>query len=112
MFDVTANPEYDALRRALAAAYRQAAAGKGRERHASTAVGVVPWDRQPILENARQVGPGGPAMQVMKKAGESVGMAQRGELGKAKAEALGAIVYAAALYVLYDEMEAKGPSGS
>jgi hypothetical protein len=65
----------------------------------------MPWHHQPILVNARQVGPGGPAMQVMKKAGESVTMAGNLNFASAKAEALGAIVYAAALYKLYEEME-------
>lgn len=66
----------------------------------------MPWEQQPILANARQVGPGGPANQVMKKAQESVTMSGNKNFKGAKAEALGAIIYAAALYRLYEEMEA------
>lgn len=97
---------YEALDTILGKAYSQAAAGKGKERHAMSPVGFQPWEQQPILANARQVGPGGLAQQVMKKAGESTGMAGRKDFEAAKAEALGAIVYAAALYKLYEEMEA------
>lgn len=96
---------YAQLERILKLAYEQAAAGKGRERHASSPVGNRAWHEQPILANARQIGPGGPAMQIMKKAQESVTMAGNRDFTKAKAEALGAIVYAAALYKLYEEME-------
>lgn len=96
---------YDELHRILGLAFNQAALGKGKERHAEQAIGAMPWHHQPILVNARQVGPGGPAMQVMKKAGESVTMAGNLNFEGAKAEALGAIVYAAALYKLYEEME-------
>lgn len=97
---------YEELERILKLAFAQSATGKGRERHAFSPTGIfMPWHEQPILANARQIGPGGPAMQVMKKAGESVTMAGNKNLAGAKAEALGAIVYAAALYKLYEEME-------
>lgn len=97
---------YEDLDRILKLAFDQSASGKGRERHAFSPTGILtPWDQQPILANARQVGPGGPAQQVMKKAGESVTMAGNKNLAGAKAEALGAIVYAAALFKLYEEME-------
>lgn len=96
---------YGELERILKLAFDQAANGKGRERHAMGPVGFRPWDRQPILENARQVGPGGPALQIMKKAQESVTMAGNKNFAGAKAEALGAIVYAAALYKLFEEMD-------
>lgn len=97
---------YNELERILKLAFQQASTGKGRERHAFSPAGIfMPWDQQPILANARQIGPGGPAMQVMKKAGESVTMAGNKNFAGAKAEALGAIVYAAALYKLYEEME-------
>ena len=97
---------YVELERILKLAYNQSATGKGKERHATAGTNaVMAWHEQPILANARQVGPGGPAMQVMKKAGESVTMAGNRNFAGAKAEALGAIVYAAALYKLYEEME-------
>lgn len=96
---------YTVLSDILKKAYTQAATGKGHERHAASPLGMLPWEKQPILANARQVGPGGPAQQIMKKAGESVGMANSSNFEGAKAECLGAIVYAAALYRLYEEME-------
>lgn len=96
---------YETLQHILDKAYEQAASGKGSERHALSAVGSLPWEAQPILAIARQVGPGGPAQQIMKKAQESVWMAARQEYDRAKAEALGVIVYAAALYQLFDEMD-------
>jgi hypothetical protein len=99
---------YEELDRILRLAFDQSAKGKGKERHALSPIGQLPWELQPILANARQVGPGGPAQQVMKKAGESVTMAGNRNLAGAKAEALGAIVYAAALYKLYEEIEAAG----
>lgn len=98
-------PGYEHLGRILSYAYEQSSSGKGKERHAMGPVGFQPWHQQPILANARQVGPAGLAQQVMKKAGESVGMSTREDFPAAKAEALGAIVYAAALYKLYEEME-------
>lgn len=93
---------YERLAEILREAFNQSARGKGARRHSNG----KPWLDQPILANARQVGPGGPAFQVMKKVQESIGMAQRGEFAGAKAEALGAIVYAAALYQIYCEQEA------
>lgn len=99
------NTPYGELERILKLAFNQAANGKGKERHATGPVGFRPWHQQPILENARQVGPGGPALQVMKKSQESVTMAGNRNFSGAKAEALGAIVYAAALFKLYEEME-------
>lgn len=96
---------YVELNRILTQAYNQAASGKRAERHSISPVGFMPWHQQPILANARQVGAGAPAGQVMKKAQESVTMAGNGNFTGAKAEALGAIVYAAALYKLYEEME-------
>lgn len=98
---------YRELRRILSDAFDQASIGKGHERHAYSPVSGpnLPWDKQPILANARQVGPGGPAQQVMKKAGESVTLAGNKDFTKAKAEALGIIVYAAALFKLYEEMD-------
>ena len=97
---------YIELQRIMTLAYQQAASGKGKQRHAFGPVGFRPWHEQPILVNARQVGPGGPALQVMKKMQEATGMAGNGNYAGARAEALGAMVYAAAFFKLVEEMEA------
>ena len=102
---------YSQLSRILDLAYGQSADGKGKERHSRGFVGPQPWENQPILVNARQVGPGGPALQVMKKTQEAVTMVGNERFGPAKAEILGAIVYAAALYKLVEEMEAHATTG-
>ena len=96
---------YIELQRIMTLAYQQAASGKGKQRHAFGPVGFRPWDQQPILVNARQVGPGGPALQVMKKMQEATGMVGNGQYDAALAEALGAMVYAAAFYKLVEEMK-------
>jgi len=96
---------YDVLAEVLATAYLQAATGKGRERHSTGPLGFQPWHLQPIMQMGRMVGPGGHAYQIQKKAQESVTMAGNKNFMGAKAEALGAIVYAAALFRLYAEQE-------
>jgi len=93
------NPDYVGLGRVLGAAYNQAAAGKGKERHANG----KPFDRQPIMEIGRMVGPGYALGQAMKKAQEASGMLGRGEPARAQAELLGAINYLAACYLLIEE---------
>lgn len=102
---VVASEGYAELHRILKLAFQQSATGKGHKRHATSPLGFRPWQDQPILANARQVGPGGPAQQIMKKAQESVGMSIERNFDGAKNEALGIIVYAAALFKLYEEME-------
>ena len=92
-------PEYAALSRSLSAAYNQAAAGKGKERHANGKA----FDRQPIMEIARMVGPGYQLGQAMKKAQEASGMLSRNEPDRAQAELLGAINYLAAAWLLIEE---------
>lgn len=92
---------YEPLARVLALAYDQSAKGKGKERHANDKA----FDRQPILEIARMVGVGYHAGQIQKKVQEATGMAARKEFGAAKAELLGAIVYAAAAYLYVEEQE-------
>jgi hypothetical protein len=91
---------YAPLRSILDDAFAQASEGKGKDRHANGR----PFDSQPIMEIGRMVGPGGHAFQVAKKVQEAVGMASRGEYAAARAECLGAIVYAAAMARLIDEM--------
>lgn len=90
---------YGALQGILDDAYAQAARGKGKERHAND----KPFNDQPIMEVGRIVGSGFALGQVMKKAGEAKGMADRGEVGAAERELLGAIVYAAAAVLLIRE---------
>lgn len=82
---------YTTLRTILDAAFAHAATGKGKERHARD----LPFDKQPMLETTRLVGPGFPLGQAIKKAGEAAGMIERGEYGAAEAECLGAINYLA-----------------
>lgn len=98
------SPAYVKLRSVLDKAYEQSAHGKGKERHAND----KPFDRQPILEIGRMVGPGFALGQVMKKAQEASGMAGRSSFEAAQAELLGVIVYAAAAHILLDEL-ADGP---
>lgn len=96
---------YDDLERVLTLAYDQSARGKGAERHAKKR----PLQDQPIstipeMLGARE-GLGGLTYQVIKKTQESVGMANRGNTAAAKAELLGAIVYAAAAYLHIERFE-------
>lgn len=91
--------DYTALRTVLDAAFEQAATGKGKERHASDKA----FERQPIMEIARMVGPGYQLGQAMKKSQEAFGMIQRGNSTAARAELLGAINYLAAAYLLTQE---------
>jgi hypothetical protein len=93
---------YEELMLTLTAAYEQASGVKGKERHARG----KPFHKQPIMEIARMVGPGYPTGQAMKKLQKAVGMMNRNQLEEAQAEALGAINYAAAFYILLGEMRA------
>lgn len=93
------DPDYITLATALHAAYAQSASGKGRERHANGR----PFDRQPIMEIGRMVGPGYQIGQAMKKGQEAMGMLSRNEHARAQAELLGAIVYMAAAWLLVAE---------
>lgn len=90
---------YGCLQGILDDAYAQAARGKGKERHAND----KPFNDQPIMEVGRIVGSGFALGQVMKKAGEAKGMADRGDADAAERELLGAIVYAAAAVLLIRE---------
>ena len=93
------NPDYAGLGRALGAAYNQAAAGKGKERHANG----QPFGRQPIMEISRMVGPGYALGQAMKKSQEAGRMLSREEHDRAQAELLGAINYLAACWLYVEE---------
>lgn len=99
------NSMYADLRRILDNAYDQSAKGKGAQRHAVGPVGDRPWDQQPILQIGRMVGPGYSAGQIQKKVQEACGMIDRKDFNAAKSEVLGAIVYAAAMYRLIEDME-------
>ena len=94
---------YDKLSNVLDAAYHQASGGKGKERHARG----KPFDKQSIMEISRMVGPGYTTGQAMKKLQEAKSMMDRGQLAAAKAEALGAINYTAAFFILIEEAEAE-----
>ena len=91
--------DYTKLKTVLDAAFEQSASGKGAQRHANG----KDFDRQPILEIGRMVGPGFALGQAMKKAQESAGQLARGEYLHSKGEMLGAIVYLAAAVVLLGE---------
>lgn len=90
---------YDTLAFELKAAFDQSASGKGKQRHANGRS----FDRQPIMEIGRMVGPGYAAGQAQKKAQEALGMLGRGEKAKAIAELHGAIVYLSAAAALIRE---------
>lgn len=91
---------HEPLHAILMEAYQQAAAGKGRERHARD----KPFLRQPILEIGRMLSSAdGEIFQGMKKAQEASGMVERGQPDRAVAELLGAINYLAAAVILIRE---------
>ena len=95
---VRPDPEYLSLHQVLDLAIQQASSGKGKERHAND----KPFDRQPMLEIGRMVGPGFCLGQAIKKAQE----ASRMEPDAAQRELLGAINYLAGAYLLLEEMKA------
>lgn len=98
---------YTTLRTILDAAFNHAAVGKGKERHARD----LPFDKQPMLETTRLVGPGFPLGQAIKKAGEAAGMIERGEYDAAEAECLGAINYLAGAVAWMRERRVAAPTG-
>lgn len=92
---------YEPLQKVLQSAYNQSAGGKGKERHANG----KSFDKQPIMEISRMVGPGYATGQAMKKLQEAKSMMDKGNFEGAKAEALGAIVYSAAFFLLVEEAQ-------
>lgn len=94
------NPNYSLLREVLERAYAQSESGKGKERHANDKA----FERQPILEIGRMVGPGYEIGQAMKKGQEAFGMFTRLDFDRAVNELLGTIVYAAGAIVLIEEI--------
>ena len=95
--DLLDDPPYAPLRRVLDLALDQASAGKGAQRHGQGKA----FDRQPMLEIGRMVGPGFCLGQAIKKAQE----ASRMQPDAAQRELLGAINYLAGAYLLLEEMK-------
>lgn len=95
-------PGYEPLAGVLREAFGQSAEGKGKERHA----GGKPFLQQPIMNIGRMgdIGMSGHAYQVAKKAQEATTMVRNARHGAARAELLGAIIYAAAAILTIDEM--------
>lgn len=91
---------YEELAETLIDAYNQAARGKGRERHNPN---NIPFVDQPIMNEIRELGPSALAFQVRKKTRESMNLNYK----MAQKEMLGAIVYAAAMYIYYQEKESE-----
>lgn len=96
---------YAELNRILGLAFNQAANGKGKDRHATSFVGMRNWEDQRSMQIAREAGPGGPSQQISKKAQEAVTLAGIKDFRGAKSEVLGVITYAATMYKLLEEME-------
>lgn len=91
---------YLELERVLCAAYDQASAGKGKERHAAG----DEFNAQPILTIGRLLkSADGEAYQAIKKTREALMMHRRGQTDAAIRELLGAINYLAAVAILVSE---------
>lgn len=103
--DVCLSPDsrvegYLELERVLCAAYEQASAGKGKERHAAG----DNFNNQPILTIGRLLkSADGEAYQAIKKTREALMMHRRGNTEAAIKELLGAINYLAAVAILVSE---------
>lgn len=91
---------YDSLFTVLTKALHQAQDGKGKERHANG----KPFDQQPIMVIADQVGMGFQTGQAIKKTVEAHGMVNRGDLNAAERELLGAINFLAAAVIRINRM--------
>lgn len=98
---MTTPTDYADLREILNQALHQSMSGKGKERHANG----KPWTDQPINTITDAVGIGFPMGQAIKKITEARGMMDRGNTDAARAEILGAIVYAAAAVHALDTTE-------
>jgi len=96
--------DYACLRDVLRAAYDQAAAGKGAERHANG----LPFEDQPMQHLIAAHGVGFAAGQASKKLVEAQGMLDRGDVPAAVREILGAIVYAAGVAVYIEHNKRSG----
>jgi hypothetical protein len=90
---------YVTLHAVLMEAFAQASQGKGADRHGS----ALPYEQQITAAIARESGPAGPWFQSAKKITEAMRMNGRGMRAQARAEALGACVYAALGVIALDE---------
>lgn len=92
------------LERVFALAVEQSQSGKGADRHGNG----QSFDDQPIFTLNRPLGTNhGALFQVLKKTTESAKLASTGRVDMAKNELLGAMVYAAAAYLMLEETEGK-----
>jgi hypothetical protein len=89
---------YEPLAAVLQAALDQAQKGKGKERHANN----LPFNEQPIMQEARAVGLGFTAGQARKKILEAVNC-RHTHPGRAVGDLLGAINYVAATILRIEE---------
>jgi len=89
-------PGYEKLAEVLLAAYQQAGAGKGKERHA---YGEDPFHEQDICTEARTLGLAAPAFQARKKIKEALRLYELYGTDEAKPDLLGAINYIAAMII-------------
>ncbi len=94
---------YEKLMAVFVAAMDQAANGKGKERHATP----LPFELQPTVCDARELGIGFPIGQARKKALESIRLKGRHRLN----ELLGAMVYLAMAYIVEMDGAGRGLSG-
>lgn len=94
---------YDDLAAVLAAAFYQAARGKGKERHAN----ALPFNQQPMQQIARRRGIGFILGQADKKSEEAQGMLERGSVAAFEHEILGAIVYLAGAVIFARQQAAE-----
>ena len=103
VIDEVANT-HASLERVFALAVEQSQSGKGADRHGNG----QSFDDQPIFTLNRPLGTNhGALFQVLKKTTESAKLASTGRVDMAKNELLGAMVYAAAAYLMLEETEGK-----
>lgn len=93
--------DYQPLLKVLLAAYDQSSQGKGIERHGNG----LPFVEQPIISITKMVGEGYPLGQAMKKLSEAPTLYRLKGKEAAKNEILGAIVYAAAAVIYYEDFK-------
>ena len=104
IFQDFSNSNYSELKRVLEMAYKQAAEGKGKERHANG----EKFEDQPIMTIAKGHGLGYQTGQAAKKLQEAHTLLKLRGKHAAIQEILGAINYAAAAVLLIEQMEDEG----
>ena len=97
---------YERLAQILKAAFDQASAGKGKERHANN----LPFHDQPMQTIAAEHGIGFITGQARKKMEEALGMFQRGHADAAIKELLGTIVYTAGAVIYIEDRKQLDPT--